>query len=82
MQLLGGRFWDVRDCLPVQHASVAANGLGTRSQSSSPFGALGVGCVDFVDACVPAAFAAHNDARDILLLEQALQVLERVTQTD
>jgi hypothetical protein len=77
LQLLGGRFWDVRDCLPVQHASAAADGPNTRSQSS-PFGALGVECVDFVDACVPAAFAAQNDARDILLLEQALQVLERV----
>jgi hypothetical protein len=75
LQLLGGRFWDVRDCLPVQYSGVQANCFQTRSNhaESSPLGAMGVGGAEFVDAC---ALVAQNDSRSIFLLEQALQVFQ------
>ena len=79
LQLLGGRFWDVRDCLPVQSSGLSEEPSQTRSHDarSSPLGDLGVGGAAFVDACVPAALAGSNHNRGIFLLEQALQVLQR-----
>jgi hypothetical protein len=42
---------------------------------------LGVESAEFLDACVPSAFEAHNDTRGFLLLEQALQVLQECKKT-
>jgi hypothetical protein len=81
LQLLGGRFWDVRDCLPAQCSSAPAHPLqaravDTRCAASSAVGLLGA---EFVDACIPGALGGQSGARDILLLEQALQVLRLFT---
>ena len=82
LQLLGGRFWDVRDCLPVQRSGVPhATQSRDRDTHPSPLGSLGVESAEFLDACVPSAFEAHNDARSFLLLEQALQVLQEYKKT-
>ncbi len=80
LQLLGGRFWDVRDCLPVQRSGVQSNCLHTRTcdAQSSPLGALGVGGAEFVDAC---DLGAQSDARGFFLLEQALQVFQNCMKT-
>jgi hypothetical protein len=83
LQLLGGRFWDVRDCLPVQPSGVLhASQIRDRDTHPPPVGSLGVESAEFLDACVPSAFEAHNDARGFLLLEQALQVLQQCKKTE
>ena len=76
LQMLGGRFWDVRDCLPVQHISSPADPSQTRTIDTrySSSGSVGVGGAGFVDACMPRALVGEAGARDLLLLEQALQV--------
>ncbi len=76
LQLLGGRFWDVRDCLPVQSSDIPQQFDAQHFPPESPMCALGVRGANFVDACVPVAFEG-DDARGIFLLEQALQVLWR-----
>jgi hypothetical protein len=82
LQLLGGRFWDVRDCLPAQRSGVPhATQIRDRDTHPSPLGSLGVESAEFLDACVPSAFEAHNDTRGFLLLEQALQVLQECKKT-
>jgi hypothetical protein len=75
LQLLGGRFWDVKDCLPVHRLSTQNRAVGAQC---SPLEALGVAGADFLEACAPAALAMHSDgdARGIVLLEQALQVMK------
>ena len=76
LQLLGGRFWDVRDCLPLQRGSTAAHAHGSQAASLGAGGAasLGVGGAVFLDACAAAALHGQSEARQFLLLEQALQV--------
>ena len=77
LQLLGGRFWDVRDCLPVQRCGFPAHSAQNRAPDAqcSPHEALGVAGADFLDACAPGALADDSDVRGVLLLEQGLQVL-------
>ena len=76
LQLLGGRFWDVRDCLPVQRSGFPAHSAQNRAPDAQcPLEALGVAGADFLDACAPGALADDSDVRGVLLLEQGLQVL-------
>lgn len=76
LQLLGGRFWDVRDCLPVQRSGFPAHSAQNRAADAqcAALEALGVAGADFLDACAPGALADDSDVRGVLLLEQALQV--------
>jgi hypothetical protein len=81
LQLLGGRFWDVRDCLPVQRSdsSPHPSQAHTLDAQSTHLGPVGVGGAEFVEACAALALGGQRGARELLLLEQALQVPQERT---